>query len=210
MYSLLIAAIFLSASYHIFFDHKKIHRLCYFFKPLTTSLIIVLAYGQTNHFTGVHYLILAGLAFSLLGDIFLMLQSDKFIHGLISFFIAHVFYITAFLQPYGFSYNLFVIGCLLVYCAVLLAILLPKVGRLKIAIVAYAGILFAMVLTSYSFNHISELPFAYFAFIGAIIFMLSDSALAYAKFVKRHPYSQIFVLSTYYFAQVLIATSLTN
>lgn len=206
----LLMLICMSAVLHINFDHLKRTYLCYLFKPLTTSLILLLAVYQTSDFTTFQYLIFTGLIFSLFGDVFLMLKSDKFIHGLASFLIAHICYIAAFSQTVGFYSNALLLIILSLYSLVLLWVLMPHLGKLKWAVVAYAISLFLMVLTSFSWYHLSWLPFASLAFIGAIFFMLSDSVLAFNRFVKPFKLAQPIILVTYYMAQTLIALSLTD
>src|SRR5512144_1978462 len=53
--------------------------LVYVFKPLTTALLLLLVATGPSSFSGRYAAaILAGLFFSLLGDVFLMLPSDHF------------------------------------------------------------------------------------------------------------------------------------
>src|SRR5690606_41962032 len=73
--------------------------LVYLFKPLTTVLILLLALLASPPVTPAYqWLIVLGLLFSLAGDVFLMLPRDRFVAGLVSFLIAHLFYIAAFAQ----------------------------------------------------------------------------------------------------------------
>src|SRR5690606_6397490 len=68
----------------------------YVFKPLTTVLILAIALLADNPISSTYRaLIVAGLVASLAGDVFLMLP-DRFTPGLLSFLIAHIFYILAF------------------------------------------------------------------------------------------------------------------
>ena len=70
-------------------DYRQSQRQFFIFKPLTTALIILLALlAPLPANADYKWLILAGLLFSLAGDIFLMLPRDRFIAGLISFLIA--------------------------------------------------------------------------------------------------------------------------
>ena len=99
---LLIVIIFISASLYIYSDFIKNQTLKYIFKPLTTILIIILAIIHHSESTNLYgYLIITGLVFSLIGDVYLMLPIDKFIHGLAAFLIAHIFYIVAFCSGFG-------------------------------------------------------------------------------------------------------------
>ena len=210
MFNSLLPFVFLSAYSHIYFDTIKKDTLCYIFKPLTTILIMALAYHQTSTFTSVHYWVFAGLFFSLIGDIYLMLKKDYFLQGLIAFFIAHVAYVFAFVDTVGFVFNAWLLGFLVIYAAAFISILNKHLGKLRIAVYVYAFILLLMVLTSYNFFQLSWHYTSLYAFVGALFFMLSDSVLAYRKFVKEHVWSQPVVLATYYIAQSMIALSLTN
>jgi uncharacterized membrane protein YhhN len=89
--------VLLSASLHIRAEYSGPRWQVYVFKPLTTTLIIILALMATEPVSPFYQaMIVIGLVFSLGGDIFLMLPSDRFIGGLVSFLIAHLFYIVAF------------------------------------------------------------------------------------------------------------------
>ncbi|MCB0300999.1 MAG: lysoplasmalogenase, partial [Calditrichaeota bacterium] len=50
-------------------------------------------------------------------------------------------------------------------------------------------------------------PAALWGMIGAILFVISDTSLAFNRFVKRFRNAQLLILSTYFIAQYLIARS---
>ncbi|MFY8275411.1 lysoplasmalogenase [Pseudoalteromonas sp. SSDWG2] len=210
MFNILLPFIFITALSHIAFDGLKKDALCYVFKPLTTVLIIALAWSQTSTLTAVHYWVFVGLVLSLLGDIFLMLKKDYFLQGLIAFFFAHVAYVVAFTHTCEFALSTMLLVALLVYAGLLIAILNKQLGRLRIPVYAYAAALTLMVLTSYNFYQVSDYQLGVFTFVGALFFMVSDSILAYRRFIKSYIWSQPAILLTYYLAQTLIALSLTN
>ena len=87
-----------SAILHIRSDYKQTTYQTYIFKPLTISLIILIAIIQTVEVSSVYqYLIISGLFFALIGDLLLMLPADRFLYGLACFLVTHIFYISAFL-----------------------------------------------------------------------------------------------------------------
>jgi len=141
------------------------------------------------------------------GDTYLMLPSDKFINGLISFFVAHLFYIAAFMSDGGIPRNiLFVIPGLLVGI-IYLRVLLPKTGGMSIPVVFYTVVLvlllwFSLERISYSGSESSELALA-----GAIFFLISDAILGINRFVKNSKGAQVTLLASYYLAQLLLASS---
>ena len=93
----LLISSFVSAiinSLAVFFE---IRWLEYIFKPLTLILLILWFYIKLPQEKPVlAWLILAGLVFSLLGDIFLVLPGNWFLAGLIAFLIAHIAYVFGF------------------------------------------------------------------------------------------------------------------
>ena len=89
--------IFITATLHLWGEYHGRSWLIYVFKPFTVLQIIFYTIFVTPTF-GIQYqvLILSGLVFSFFGDLFLMLPKDRFIQGLASFLVAHLFYIAAF------------------------------------------------------------------------------------------------------------------
>ncbi|MGH8530453.1 MAG: lysoplasmalogenase [Nevskiales bacterium] len=184
--------------------------LLYIFKPLTTLLIVLLALDESRVGKQEIYqwLIGAGLLFSLLGDVFLMLRRERFLAGLISFLLAHLLYITAFLQDMSPADGpLWLWGAFLLYAAGGLYLLLPRVGALKLPVAAYTLALNVMAVLACSRLLVLETQAATYAAIGAVLFLLSDSILSWNKFVKPFAVAELLLLSTYFAGQTLIALS---
>ncbi|HKS28593.1 MAG TPA: lysoplasmalogenase [Pyrinomonadaceae bacterium] len=198
--------VILSAAIHIGAEYGGARARVYVFKPLTVAFIIAIALGAQPSFY--KYLILAGLLFSLLGDIFLMLPSDRFISGLISFLIAHLFYIAAFTID-GATARPSVLAAivLLAYGGVMLRLLLPSLGKMKAPVVIYMLVILLMVWqASNRFVSVWETD-TLLAFAGACLFAASDSLLALNRFRRPFRSAQLLILATYYSAQWLIALS---
>ncbi|HEX6746661.1 MAG TPA: lysoplasmalogenase [Longimicrobium sp.] len=192
-------------------------RGVYVFKPVTTLLIIALAAFQHSSFSTYQILIIGGLVFSLAGDVFLMLPRDRFVAGLVSFLVAHLLYIRAFVY-FGFAATWWVMLPLAVYAAVLLRVLLPHVERkLKVPVIVYASVLLVMAWQAVECalaggdldvpGPILALQ-AWLAAAGAMLFVASDSALAVNRFVRHFRGADALVLATYFAAQTLIALSI--
>ncbi len=80
-----------AAALHIRAEYLGPQYHVYLLKPLTMVfiLLIVVQAGWPD-FSRYKVAILAGLVCSLAGDVFLMLPSDRFIAGLVSFLLAHL------------------------------------------------------------------------------------------------------------------------
>ncbi len=190
-------------------NYRQSQRQFFFFKPLTTALIILLALLAPLPTNSLYkWLILAGLLFSLAGDIFLMLPRDRFVAGLISFLIAHLVYIVAFSLEADWLLSSWGIAPLL-YGVLMSAVLLPGLkGKLKIAVMLYILVILAMAWRALEWwAQISSASSA-LALAGALFFVASDSALALNRFRRPFHSAQAIVLSTYYLAQWFIALSI--
>ncbi len=209
MSTYIIIGIIISACLFIWFDFKNNKSLKYLFKPLTTILIIGLATIQElRDFDQYKILIISGLIFSLVGDIFLMLPSDKFIQGLSSFFIAHVLYIVAFSSGFGPYYDLLLVIPAIVYSIIFLWILLPKTGKLTVPVILYSAVLLIFLWQATGRFYYLAITSATYVLLGAILFVISDSILGYTKFVRKGRFSSILIHSTYWSAQILLALSI--
>ena len=189
-------------------DYRGAQRQVYLFKPLTTLLILGLALlppvVTVPPYQG---LIVVGLLFSLAGDVFLMLPQDRFIAGLVSFLLAHLCYIAAFVRDIGFQLHLISLIPFLLYAIVLVGYLWPHLGKLRGPVLIYAlAILLMGWQAAARWLDLGNAP-ALWAAIGAIFFLISDSALAINRFARPFTQAQGVVLSTYFLAQWLIALS---
>jgi uncharacterized membrane protein YhhN len=207
MHSILITLIAVSTALTIVGKYRSA-TLLYVFKPLTIGLIIGLAWltgaGEPDRY---FHLVLAGLLFSAAGDIFLMLPRDRFVPGLVSFLIAHLLYIAAFSAPAGVLAAPLLALPYLLGAGLLLAVLLPKTGKLALPVIVYAAALAAMGWQAASRWDALQDSASFYAMIGAILFMASDSVLAINRFARPFRAAETILLTTYFAAQTLIALS---
>ena len=206
--TILIALIVCSASLTILAEHSGQRRIVYLCKPLTTTLIILIAL-QTKQPTSVFYqrMILIGLLFSLAGDVFLMLPRDRFIPGLLSFLLAHICYIVAFRLDGGRMAPLWSALPFLLYGTLMLRSLWPRLGKMKMPVVVYTMAISLMAWLALTRWLASAGDGRLLALVGALLFVASDSFLAINRFKGRTRFAQFSILSTYFAAHCLIALS---
>lgn len=196
----------LSATLHIRAEYTGARGQVYLFKPLTVLFIIAIALRSESSLY--RWLILAGLLFSLAGDIFLMLPRDRFLQGLASFLIAHLFYIAAFTQDGALGHLSFITAIiLLVYGATMLRLLFPSLGKMKAPVMLYMLVILLMVWQASNRFLYEWTGDSLLAFTGACLFAASDSVLAWNRFRRPFPSAQLLILSSYFAAQWLIALS---
>ena len=207
--AILTALTFVSAILTIYAAAQNHRRLLlYVFKPLTVVFIILIALESSFPASSFYrYMIIAGLTFSLAGDVFLMLPFDRFIQGLASFFVAHLFYIAAFIVEGGQETYSTIIVAFMWYGMSMVRLLWPHLGKLRLPVLAYMLVIMMMGWTATGRWIGTKQPGSLFAFLGAILFIISDSALAVDRFKTRFRNSQLLILSTYFAAQWLIALS---
>ncbi|HKR01033.1 MAG TPA: lysoplasmalogenase [Pyrinomonadaceae bacterium] len=199
---------FVSATLTILAAYQRRRLTHYLFKPLTIVFIILIAlqpkYAVSSFYK---YAIIAGLLFSLAGDIFLMLPTDRFMEGLLSFFVAHLFYIAALTYESGPELSILSAVPFLIYGSQMLRVLWPHLGKLRLPVMAYMLVILLMGWTAASRRLLTDQEGSLLSFIGALLFIASDSVLAIDKFKGRLRSAQLIILSTYFMAQWLIALS---
>lgn len=191
------------------------HELLFWItKPLIMISLLVHYYSAipSQNRSG---LLLMALQFSLIGDVLLM-RSNLFIPGLIAFLLAHVAYIFVYRQYQGEQTDNSLYGLhkirmsfpIILAGTGLVVILFPKLGDLTLPVVVYAAVITTMTLTAlFRYGRTTNESF-WFVFVGAVLFMISDSVLAINKFLSPIEYSGIYIMLTYSFAQYFIVKGL--
>lgn len=196
-------AVLVSAIITIYGKTRENNLVQYLFKPLTMAAIILTAILNVSAPPPFYQkMIIIGLVFSTVGDIFLI-DSRRFIQGLLSFLLAHICFASAFFSTPNLPSVIFYLA----YFAFFLSVLWKHLGKLKIPVIVYA---FALTVMSWlALSRYFELRDhkSLFALLGSIAFVVSDSLLGFKKFKSSFPGAEIFILSTYFVAQWLIALS---
>jgi len=205
---ILTAAAILSGIIYIWTTHAGTQAQRFLFKPLTTVLILGLAFMLPDAVSPLYRtLILVGILFSLAGDIFLMLPKNLFVWGLVSFLIAHLFFIAGYIARAGVHMHWWLLTPFVLYGVGLLYLLWPHVGDLRLPVLVYALVLLAMGWQAAElWWELRDLA-ALLAMLGAILFAASDSILALDKFRAPIARRDLLIMSTYYSALLLIAWS---
>ena len=209
--SFLVVLIVISAIlYHLFAIYFKNRVVKYVLKPGTMALIIILAaYNSALDSTFGTWVVVA-LIFSVIGDVFLMLEDKWFVHGLFSFLVAHLVYIAAFWVNFSFDFastTSIVTALILLLVAIGFFLLLyssvQKEGgaKLSFAVALYITIISVMVWSA-------VLVGSSILIVASILFLVSDAVLAFDKFKQRFTSAEYMVMATYFSAQLLFALSI--
>lgn len=154
-----------------------------------------------------------GLLFSLAGDILLMLPEERFVAGLAAFSLAHLAYLAGF-QLFSPPANLAAIALALLVGAtgaqvsrrVIAALERRGKAGLRAPVLAYSVLLclmlYAALLTLARPDDAWQPRAALLAGAGALLFFLSDTLLAWNKFVAPLPHGRLKVMASYHLGQV--------
>jgi uncharacterized membrane protein YhhN len=162
-----------------------------------------------------------GLIFSWFGDILLMFSGRGelfFMGGLVSFLLAHFFYIAAFL------YSIWNAGALESPCWApflrrrpwwtvpfvlllfgLYGYLYGGLGEMRVPVLIYAVTILTMAALALNRKGCVRERSFWPIFIGSLLFVVSDAVLAANKFADSVPEAGFIVMATYIAAQCLIA-----
>lgn len=153
--------------------------------------------------------IFAAIIFSWSGDVFLLFP-QFFLPGLVSFLIAHLMYIGFFLwmkpRPRIGIIEKMAMAVALGYAAVVLSLLYPKAGEMRIPVIAYTAVITSMFILSVRAFGFGAPWYGMRAILGAFFFVVSDTVLAFQLFYADFSHSGIVVMATYGVAQWLLVS----
>lgn len=195
---------------------KQWKKRLYISKP-ATMLFLILWTVQVTGWKGDMLWFGLALVFSLAGDIALMLNPRFFMTGVGAFWLAHIAYLIGFNQsPAPFTLGV-ILSSVMVGISAARVYRLIKPGVMKVphgkrffAAVSIYGVTLTLMMLSALITLFRAdwlvLP-AILAAIGGVLFYISDTLLAYNRFVRKIKHGQSFVHLTYHLAQASIITA---
>ena len=174
------------------------------FKPMMMLSLMALYFFSAEKRNNLYIL---ALAFSFLGDVFLLDKNSMFIYGIAAFLLTQLLYIyiivkqmekPSFFHKYLYA---FLFANYIVYLMILLK---PNLGDLFYPVVVYGVTIgvFGLVAT---LNFVTKRKKTdLILMLGAILFIASDSMIALNKFHEARTFYPIAIMSTYILAQYLI------
>lgn len=197
------AAVFAAADWiAVALRKKALEFVC---KPAVIVFLLGVAVAGEPRNELQRWAFVAALTFSLAGDVLLMV--DRFVPGLIAFFGAHVGYIVGLragrpdFRPLLLSAAIVFIAMAVVGGRILVAVRErePQLGTPVSAYIAVISVMVACALASGN-------PLAA---TGAALFMVSDSLIAWNRFVRPLSWAPLTIIVTYHLAQAGLVLSLT-
>lgn len=187
----------------------ELHALYIAAKPLLMITLAMYFISATKGYPSWRVYVVAALVFSWAGDVFLI-SSDWFIAGLVSFLIAHIFYIIAYQKTGAANGHLKPLDILkfVIYGEVLIWIIYPGLGSLLVPVLVYALVLLGMGVWAHKRRGATTVTSFKMVATGAILFAISDGLIAVNKFAFEVPAERILIMTIYMTAQYLIVQGL--
>lgn len=179
-----------------------------FIKSLIIPVLIIIFIIELRRYRApILFVMLAGLIFSWAGDISL---EFSFIAGLACFLTAHIMYITAFFMTPGenviFRSHWYLLSPVIIYGAMLIRVLFNDLDEMRLPVILYTIVILTMLAGAINrLKKVNRLSFV-LVLAGAILFVISDSAIALNKFGFPFKYSGYVIMLTYIMAQYLITS----
>ena len=152
-------------------------------------------------------IVFAGLLFSAFGDVFLLWTTQQlFLMGLVSFLLAHVVYIGAFLS-WGINqrWSLAAAVPIVVVSLAVSVWLTPYVGAdMLLPVRIYTVVISVMLIAAFGTRGAGGPTWVP---LGALLFYVSDVSVAAGRFVAPEFPNYVWGLPLYYAGQVLLALS---
>jgi len=165
----------------------------WFAKPATLALLVGVAVTLHPEHAATRAWFVAGLLASLAGDVFLMLPKERFIEGLVAFFVGHV--------CYAVGVAVVAVGAATLGRHIVRAVRAGDEPALATPVVAYLVVISAMVASAIGSGDA-------WAVAGALLFFASDGILAWNRFVGPVRNGRLAVMVTYHLGQVGLVLSL--
>jgi len=191
--------------------YSNSESLQFIVKPLLMPLLAIYLLLRTNTAnSNLKGWIFLALFFSWAGDIFLLFEergSNFFLFGLSAFLVAQVFYIVFFHNIRMREYirgNALLLLLVIVYYSILINVLSPYLGNMKLPVRIYGVVLSFMVMLAMHTMLGKNKKAALWMTMGAILFVVSDSLLAFNKFFSPFNNAGVVTMLTYGLAQLFI------
>ena len=191
-------------------DLSMLSTVC---KPLLMPILMLFFWINSKKVASkIRLFIMVALFFSWGGDLLLMFQDKApvfFLLGLASFLLAHIGYILAFNQVSSSPKSILLKKPYLsipffVYAAGMMYGMSSNLGEMFVPVLVYASVISLMCVFALNrFERVNVGSF-WWVLVGAIVFVLSDSAIAINKFLSPFYYAGFVIMALYTLGQYMI------
>lgn len=198
-------------------DYELLHLL--FKGGLMPILMVFVFLNKARLPKNIIGFLISALAFSWIGDLLLINGEDPnfFVFGLGSFLVAHVLYAMTFTKAMQQNHELLlikkypmIIVLLVGTSGFIFKVLFPHLDEMIVPVALYTSVITAMCLAAIARKDKTPFKSWMLVTLGALVFMLSDSIIAFNKFQEPIAWASLMIMSTYILAQALIVVGVMN
>ncbi len=202
---ILFLTVFIAEMYAIIFGNEVVEFIA---KPM---LMVSLAVFYLVSVSKPNFWYLSALFFSFWGDSLLLFKDEYFVFGLASFLLAHVLYITIsskYLQQVSLTKIVLHSLPFVIFLVLLMNLIYPNLEAMFIPVLVYGIVISVLGVVTYLVFSIHKLTANLWLFLGALLFIASDSILSINKFYESQEIYHVFIMTTYIIAQFLICKAI--
>lgn len=177
------------------------------FKPVTLLLLLLLAW-QAPTLNVYSYLILLGLAATLVADGLLLLPEERFMYAIGAFFLSHLLYTLSFASQMTITFFWPLPLTLLIIGAILLAVIWTRLAELRWAVTTYVAMTLLMVWLAGEQYFARSTDMAFSLFCGAALLLLGNIFWLTSRYRFTFRASDALVAACYFGGHFLIVRSL--
>ena len=177
------------------------------FKPVTLLLLLLLAW-QAPTLNVYSYLILLGLAATLVADCLLLLPEERFMYAIGAFFLSHLLYTLSFASQMTITFFWPLPLTLLIIGAILLAVIWTRLAELRWPVTTYIAMTLLMVWLAGEQYFARSTDMAFSLFCGAALLLLGNIFWLLSRYRFTFRAADALVAAFYFGGHFLIVRSL--
>ncbi|TPG57920.1 lysoplasmalogenase [Ewingella americana] len=177
------------------------------FKPVTLLLLLLLAW-QAPVLNVYSYLILLGLAATLVADGLLLLPEERFLYAIGAFFLSHLLYTLSFASQMTLTFFWPLPLALIVIGALLLAVIWSRLAEMRWAVSTYIAMTLLMVWLAGEQYFARSTDLAFSLLCGTVLLLLGNVVWLVSRYRITFRASDAIVAACYFGGHFLIVRSL--
>ena len=200
-------AVFFSGWLFVDASYRGLRWQRWVFKPVTLLLLLLLAW-QAPTLNVYSYLILLGLAATLVADGLLLLPEERFMYAIGAFFLSHLLYTLSFASQMTITFFWPLPLTLLIIGAILLAVIWTRLAELKWAVTTYIAMTLLMVWLGMEQYFMLPTDDTFTLMAGAVLLLLGNIVWLVSHYRCHFRADNAIAAACYFAGHFLIVRSL--
>ena len=200
-------AVFFSAWLYVDASYRGPQWQCRVFKPVTLLLLLALAW-QAPVLNNTDYLILAGLAATLLGDALLLLPERRVMYALGAFFLSHLLYTLFLASQMTFSFFWPLPLALLIIGVLLIAVIWTRLDELRWPVCTLIGITLLMTWLGAELHFSRPTDYSFTLMAGTALLLLATVIWFISRYRYRFNAARALVAACYFAGHFMVVRAL--